>query len=210
MSTESLPVLVYHVSIDAKLEAYVSQPPSPKTETCSPELPSRRYCIPVLRGSSHAMLAGYSNCCSELNLIAWNTSKTPGHIVRYVCMLERVLNGQSFRRCIETRIFPCVAAARMPLTTLEHPHVTCRNDFNNRQLLGTAAMHGIRACIVVLHRTWCRFGKTLGITAACFRLSSAPLQNSKSGESSFYPGITPYTSHGRKSIADDIFWNVGG
>jgi hypothetical protein len=34
---------------------YVSHPPRPSADTCKPEFPRRRYCMPVLRGSSQAM-----------------------------------------------------------------------------------------------------------------------------------------------------------
>jgi len=39
-----------------KRNTHVNHPPNPKTETCSPEFPTRRYSMPVLLGSSHAIV----------------------------------------------------------------------------------------------------------------------------------------------------------
>jgi len=42
-------------------KSYVSHPPKPRTETCSPEFPTRLYSIPVFLGSGHDMVGNFDS-----------------------------------------------------------------------------------------------------------------------------------------------------
>lgn len=51
----------------------MSQPPSPRTDTCKPELPTRRYNIPVFLGSAHAIVNYISRIICLIDFVGCNT-----------------------------------------------------------------------------------------------------------------------------------------
>lgn len=60
-------VMVYSLQSEY---THVSHPPNPSTDTCNPEFPTLRYCIPVPLGSGHDMFDDYdfSSCPTAPNI----------------------------------------------------------------------------------------------------------------------------------------------